>query len=168
MKKILLIAISLIIVFLSGCTEKSINNEISNDNEKVAEEFINSKGYEIVEFKGELEKYTLDKNKLVGSEGIPYSQMWAVQEIEPDIYFGKEIEIYEFLVEKHPLEEIYEDTTDGVNLYIMVCDNKIIGGYSYPNADVFGAYYSLEGKTLEEVTGLTFKEWQEEWENKYK
>lgn len=169
MKKILLISISLIIVFLSGCTEKSINNEISSDNEKVAEEFIKSKGYKIIEFKDKLEEYILEKNKLIGgTESIPYRQIWAVQEVEPELYFGKEIETYEFIVKNHPLEKTDKNYSDGVQLYIMLSDNKVIGGYSYPNSDVEGSFSSLEGKTLEEVTGLTFKEWQEEWKNKYK
>ena len=47
MKKIFLIAISLIIVFLLGCSQKLIDKNIPSDNEKVAEEFIKSKGYEI-------------------------------------------------------------------------------------------------------------------------
>ena len=50
----------------------------------------------------------------------------------------------------------------------MLSDNKVIGGYSYPNEDIAGNFSSLEGKTIEEVTGLTFQEWIKEWENKYK
>lgn len=30
------------------------------------------------------------------------------------------------------------------------------GGDSYPNADVVGAFSSIDGKTLEEVTGLSY------------
>ena len=168
MKKIFLIAISLIIVFLLGCSQKLIDKNIPSDNEKVAEEFIKSKGYEIIEFKDKLAEYTLEKSKIVGGiEAIPYQQIWGVQQLEPDIYFGKEIETYEFIVKNHPLEKNDENVDNGVKLYIMISDNKVIGGYSYPNADVTGSFSSLEGKTIEEVTGLTFQEWLEKWENKY-
>ena len=166
MKKIFLIAISLIIIFLSGCSQKLIDKNIPSDNEKVAEEFIKSKGYEIIEFKDKLGEYTLEKSKIIGGiESIPYQQIWGVQQLEPDIYFGEEIETYEFIVKNHPLEK---NADNGVKLYIMISDNKVIGGYSYPNADVTGSFSSLEGKTIEEVTGLTFQEWLEKWENKYK
>lgn len=49
----------------------------------------------------------------------------------------------------------------------MFVDGEIIGGYSYPNENVYGAVSSLEGKSLEEVTGLTFLEWREDWADKY-
>ncbi|MEG6616389.1 hypothetical protein V6C27_08160 [Peptococcaceae bacterium 1198_IL3148] len=50
----------------------------------------------------------------------------------------------------------------------MLSDGKIIGGYSCPNANVVGAsYYSIDGRTLEEVTGLSFQQWQENWKKKY-
>ncbi|MBU3142535.1 hypothetical protein [Clostridium sp. CF012] len=54
----------------------------------------------------------------------------------------------------------------GVNLYIMLA-GKVIGGYSYPNTDVFGACSSLYGKSLQEVTVLSFQQWSETWKKKY-
>lgn len=97
---------------------------------------------------------------------IPYQQAWGVQKIEPDKFFGKEITIYGFTVRNHPLETIYEDSK-GVNVYIMLSEDTVIGGYSYPNADIVGSYYSIDGKTLEQVTGLSFQQWSEEWKKKY-
>lgn len=38
----------------------------------------------------------------------------------------------------------------------MFVDGDIIGGYSYPNAYVSGAFSSLDGESLEELTGLNF------------
>jgi len=45
----------------------------------------------------------------------------------------------------------------------MVCENKAIGGYSLPDEDLIGGVYSLEGKTLEEVTGLNYQDWLKKW-----
>lgn len=42
----------------------------------------------------------------------------------------------------------------------MLLYGYVIGGYYYPNADIEGAYSSLDGKTLEGVTGLSFQQWQ--------
>lgn len=49
----------------------------------------------------------------------------------------------------------------------MLSEGNIIGGYSYPNANVSGAFSSIDGKTLEEVTGLSFQQWQDNWKKKY-
>jgi hypothetical protein len=50
----------------------------------------------------------------------------------------------------------------------MLSEGKVIGGYSFPNIDgLAGSVYSLDGKTLEEVTGITFKEWSDNWKKKY-
>jgi hypothetical protein len=35
---------------------------------------------------------------------------------------------------------------DGGNVYIMLTGSKVIGGYSYSNDDVVGAYTSMDGK----------------------
>ena len=34
----------------------------------------------------------------------------------------------------------------------MLSDNKVIGGYSLPNIFTLGSCYSLDGKTLEEIS----------------
>lgn len=145
-----------------GCSKKAIGDE------KKAEEYVKDQGYKITARKGEVQKYTLEKNKLYGAtETIPYQQMWAVQKEEPDQYFGKEITIYCFTVKNHPLQKKDSNAKNGVNVYIMLTDSKVIGGYSYPNVNVVGAYSSLDGRTLEEVTGLSFQQWSEEWKKKY-
>ncbi|GLC30165.1 DUF4830 domain-containing protein [Clostridium omnivorum] len=162
MRKFSFILFTLILFIFSGCTRK-----ITGD-EKTAEDFVKSKGYKITARKGQIEKYVLEKSKLYGgTETIPYRQCWGVQTVEPDDYFGKEITVYGFTVKNHPMLKQDKNAKSGVNIYIMMTDNKIIGGYSYPNANVDGAYSSLDGKTLEEVTGLSFKQWQDNWKKKY-
>lgn len=49
----------------------------------------------------------------------------------------------------------------------MLSDDKIVGGYSFPDEKMVGSVYSLDGKTLEEVTGLSFQQWEENWKKKY-
>ncbi|WP_297426604.1 DUF4830 domain-containing protein [Clostridium sp.] len=110
----------------------------------------------------------LEKNKLYGgTKTIPYQQAWSVQTMKPDKYFGKEITVYGFTVKNHPMQKVDKNAKDGVNVYVMLSEGNIIGGYSYPNADVVGAFSSIDGKTLEEVTGLSYKEWKDNWKNKY-
>lgn len=145
-----------------GCTVKVTGDE------KTAEDYVKSQGYKINTPIGEIQKYTLEKSKLYGAaETVPYQQVWGVQAVEPDKYFGKEIIVYGFTVKKHPLQERDENAKNGVNIYVMVSEGKTIGGYSYPNANVSGAFSSIDGKSLEEVTGLSFQQWQDNWKKKY-
>lgn len=162
MKKIFTALVALIVLTFFGCTKNLTNDE------ELAKADIKNRGYEIIESKGEIDKYKLDKSKIFGgTETIPYQQIWGVQRIKPDEYFEKEIVTYEFIVNNHPLQKVDSSAKNGVKVYYMFVDGEIIGGYSYPNADVYGAFSSLEGESLEEVTGLTFSKWSEEWINKY-
>lgn len=150
------------IFLFMGCSKKVTGDE------KKAEDYVKDQGYKITARKGEVQKYTLERNKLYGAtETIPYQQMWAVQKEKPDKYFGKEVTIYCFTVKNHPLQKKDSNAKNGVNVYIMLTDSKVIGGYSYPNANAVGAYSSLDGRTLEEVTGLSFQQWGEEWKKRY-
>ncbi|MNI49733.1 hypothetical protein D3C73_1043580 [compost metagenome] len=100
-------------------------------------------------------------------ESVHNAQIWGVQKEEPDKYFGKEITLYGFTVENHLLEKIYNVKT---NVSIMLCEGKVIGGTSFPIQGkelIAGAPYSFEGKTLDEVKGLSFKDWTEKWKKKY-
>ncbi|WP_238916303.1 DUF4830 domain-containing protein [Clostridium sp. YIM B02555] len=162
MKKLLFILFTLMTFAFNGCTPK-----ITGDD-KTAEDFIIFKGYTITAQKGQIQKYILEKNKLYGgTETIPYQQSWGVQTVEPDKYFGKEITIYGFTVKNHPMQKEDKNAKDGVNVYVMLSEGNVIGGYSYPNADVDGAVSSIDGKTLEEVTGLSFQQWRDKWKKKY-
>lgn len=162
MKKILFLIISLIIFTFVACTKRVTGDE------KTAENYVKSQGYKIASQKGEIQKYTLEKDKLYGTaETIQYQQMWSVQKEDPDEYLGKEITIYGFTVKDHPLQKRDRNAKNGVNVYIMLSEGKVIGGYSYPDADVDGAYSSIDGKTLEEVTGLSYQQWSENWKKKY-
>ena len=49
----------------------------------------------------------------------------------------------------------------------MISENKLIGGYSFPNEELYGALHSFNGRTLDEITGFNFEEWSNNWKNKY-
>ena len=155
----------LILLIMSGCNKV----KVTTGDEKTAENYVKAQGYKITAYRGEIQKYILEKSMLFGPASMQYQQIWSVQNYEPDQYFGKEITTFGFTVENHPLQQKYNNGKNGVNVYIMMIDGKVIGGYSFPNADVAGAgaYSSLDGKTLEEVTGLSFQKWSEEWKKKY-
>lgn len=155
-----IIFLGLLLIILTGCSKEVTGGE------KTAEQYVEQQGYKVISRMGEVHKYILDRSKLYGrTESIPYQQSWGVQTVEPDKYFGKEITIYGFDVSEHPLEKSNKAKT---NVYIMLAEGNVIGGYSFPNIKgLRGSVYSLDGKTLEEVTGITFKEWSKNWKNKY-
>lgn len=145
-----------------------VNRKTTVDNEKIAQQYLKLQGYKIISASGQLEKYNLEKSKLSETIGImPSQQIWGLQKIEPDKYFGKEIYVYGFIVINHPLEKKYINFKNGVNVYVMVSEGKVIGGYSRISSNILANYRSLDGKTLEEVKGLSIKQWDEEWEKKY-
>ena len=163
MRKLLSVLIVLILLPIIGCRSNITGNE------KISEDFVKSQGYTITTRKGETQKYTLEKSKLYGGTGTnPYQQVWGVQTVDPEKYFGKEIVVYGFTVKNHPMQKHDSNAKNGVNVYVMLSEGNVIGGYSYPNADVAGAYSSIDGKTLEEVTGLSFQEWHDNMKRKYK
>jgi len=160
MKRLFCLVMGLMFLLAAGCSKSATGDE------KTAADYVKSQGYEITDRKGEIEHYILEKSKLWGSEARPYQQAWGVQTVEPDGYFGKEISVYGFTVKNHPLEQTYKQS-DGTNVYIMLSDGQVIGGYSFPNADVLGGVHSLDGKTLEEVTGLSLQQWAQKWKERY-
>lgn len=99
-RKLLFILFTLMTFVFNGCTP-----QITGD-EKTLEDFVKSKGYMITARIGLIQKYVLGKNKLYGgTETIPYQQLWGVQTVEPDKYFGKEIMVYGFTIKKHPIKK---------------------------------------------------------------
>lgn len=155
MRKVFIILVSFLLL-ITGCSESKVEN--------IEETYIKELGYEILSYEGELDKYILNKSMLKAeAENIPYQQIWSLQEIKPEDYFGKEIITKKYIVKNHPLKEIYEKTV----LYLMINEEKIIGGYSFQNNDSVGGVYSLKGETIEETTGLNYKEWQDSLKEKY-
>jgi hypothetical protein len=151
--------LGLAFLILTGC-----NKAVTGDQE-TAKAYVEKLGFKITAYRDQVYKYTIENGTM---EDTLNQQIWGVQKIEPDKYFGKEISMYGFTVSNHPLGKIYDLKT---TVSIMICDGKVIGGTSFPDGKgeqrLLGAPYSLDGKTLEELTGLTYKEWKEKWHKKY-
>ncbi|MCR2805830.1 DUF4830 domain-containing protein [Paenibacillus soyae] len=152
------IIIGLVLIIICGCAKEDANDE------KIAEQYVENQGYIMTSRKGEIHQYVLDKGMLLTTHD---RQIWAVQKEEPEKYLGKEITLYGFTVNNHPLGKIYNRET---NVSVMVCEGKVIGGTSFPVQEellLLGAPYSLDGRTLEEVKGVSYQEWTEGWDKKY-
>lgn len=155
MKWIAGIVLSLLIV--TGCSnaegveQGNKRNELSK-MKTASQSYLENKGYQIVSYEGRAESYELTKQKIIS---LPYMIYWGLQPVDPSKYFGKTINVEKFIVKNHPL-------TQGE------VDGQPIGGTSYPHGDTSdGGYWSVDGKTLEELQSKPFQDWREEWVKKY-
>ncbi|UOE95167.1 hypothetical protein [Alkalihalobacillus sp. LMS39] len=157
------VVLILLIFTLVGCS-----NESKSDNQKVAEEYLSEKGYNITSYNGAGQSYQLTKEKLVEMPSVTH---WTVQSVDPDLYLDKQVETEGFTVDNHPLTNA--DSTH-VNVDVFLVEGKPIGGISYPQYSdekelaLGDKPFSLDGKTVEEVHQLeNWREWMDAWYAKY-
>lgn len=148
---------------LYGCSSTSNIDDVSL---KSAEDFLKTKGYEIVDTNDKTDSYVLSEEKLNSAN---YSNIWGLQMLNVKSYMGKMVDVYGVTVKGHPLDKERDNNKHQTKLWIMLVDNAVIGGYSFPDYDEihYGGVYSIDGKTLEEVTGLSFQEWSDRWKKDY-
>lgn len=101
---------------------------------------------------------------------MPYIQYWSVQSVDPIDYIGKEITTSKFIVKNHPLDNEKDNTKKQTLIFLQEADDEVIGGYSFPDfAELhMGWVYTIDGNTLEELTGEAFPKWSKEWNLRYK
>ncbi|ETT61218.1 hypothetical protein BSK66_23620 [Paenibacillus odorifer] len=166
MKKLRTIIIPLFLIFLLGCSDEEISDNSKKEYSK-AEQFITDMGYLIISNEGIVSEYLLDKKLLTE---MPYIQYWSVQSVDPIDYIGKEITTSKLIVKNHPLDNEKDNTKKQTLIFLLEADDEVIGGYSFPDFDELhmGWVYTIDGKTLEELTGEAFPNWSKEWNLKYK
>ncbi|WP_091066219.1 hypothetical protein [Paenibacillus sp. NFR01] len=73
------------------------------------------------------------------------------------------VEVEKYVVKDHPLVK-----GGHVDLMIYMVGGKPVGGNSFPHDEQLdGGYWSLDGKTLEELQPDDYPAWQEKWIRKY-
>lgn len=158
MKKLLLILVLPLVLFF-GCS-KTIESKLEDKLEDM--------GYKSVKYTGEVIQMRIT-NKEDQYRELATAQFWELQELDISKYEGKSIDYYIFYVKNHPLAE--KSNKSGYTLlWVGVYNEKFIGGVSEPflSYDLEGRGYSLDGKTLDEVTGIPFDKWKENWIENYK
>ncbi len=145
MKNVLFI---LLVILMTACMNQEEENIPLSENGKIAQRYLEEKGYKVVSHEGERTKI-FTKADLTES---PDKELWEVQYIAPDKYVGKEILMVKFFIKNHPLDHEYDGGKTSVTL--MMLNKEVIGGESFPYSkanDLIGVPYSLDGKTAEEV-----------------
>jgi len=166
MKKLRIIIVPLFLIILFGYS-KNLNSENSKKEYSKAEHFITDEGYLITSNEGIVSEYLLDKKLLTE---MPYIQYWSVQSVNPISYVGKKITTSKFIVKNHPLDKENDNRKKRTIIFLMEADNEVVGGYSFPDYDELhmGWVYTIDGKTLEEFTGISYSKWSKQWNLKYK
>lgn len=165
MYKLLAIIIGVALI-LAGCSKTPAGNA------RIAEHLLKDKGYRMISYEGNVQKYELTKDKLLQ---MPFSIVWGLQKVDPSKYIGKMIYVEKFIVKNHPLDNwkskssMKSKALGRTEVYVMVVDNKAIGGTSSPvlNERLTGGFWSLEGKTLEQIQVMSFSEWCDLWVRRY-
>ncbi len=136
---------------------ENIDYHISDDMTLATTQFLQEKGYTVLEYHG-YNQYILDKAK------VRDTQYWGAQNIDPEDYIGKEIKIYAFTIKNHPLDNVEQNIKHQTFAYIMVSQDVILGGFTAPENGIIGKFYALDGKSLEEVSGMPFWKWYTKWQ----
>ncbi|WP_334072056.1 MULTISPECIES: hypothetical protein [Paenibacillus] len=142
----------LLLILVVGCTQIS-------KEQSALKSYLEEKGYRVLSYEGRVDSYQLTKQKIVT---LPHMIYWGLQTVDPSNYFGKTVYVEKFTVKNHPLAQ------GKVEVYVYVVDGKPFGGTSNPSGEeLMGGYWSLEGKTLEEIQLKPFQEWQHDWLKTY-
>ena len=154
MKKIMTLMLSIVLLFC-GCKNTGSNTEIKNTDiskatngvevaEEMCSKYLKDKGYTIISNDGKVgEDYVLTKELL---DKLPYNQYWEVQTVKASDYINKTIQTYKFVVKNHPLDNYKDNVKKQTLIWVMVCENKVVGGYSLPDLAVTGGVYPIDGK----------------------
>jgi hypothetical protein len=151
--------ISLILFcFLSGCA-----SQMGSDGES-AKQYLLDQGYDIESYEGS-QDYSFTWGDLAD---MPHNSIWALQTAAPEPYIGKDMVQEIFIVNDHPLIEIYEPQkgfSEKVEVRVLMYNREVIGGTSFPVGEDLGGWgYSLDGKTAEEIHGNGLNELLKKWE----
>lgn len=154
-------------LLLSGCSisEKANSKEkLVSDIKGPADDFLKEKGYKVLSYEG-MTNYTLMKEMLLSQSEMVF---WSVQNDKPDKYINKNLTLETFVVKNHPLDKKFkgdEKYLKRVRTMVLYRNADVIGGISFPisKEEFLDNPYSLDGKTVEEISGLDYQAWSEKW-----
>lgn len=155
MRKINYIVIIVLLILIAGCN--------TYDNVDIATKYIDNKGYNVLSYEGNYEKYTLMDKTFTDDYRL---LQWSVQEVSPIDYFGETVYVEKFIVDNHPLDHWESGRIRSLGkteLYVYIINNQVVGGISMPVLEVNNVatpVWSLEGKTIKEIHSISYDGWK--------
>ena len=175
--KNLFLVFCIVLILTPGCNstgKERSSATVEPYNKSVAEGFLMDMDLKVISYEGNVETYVLEKWKLTTN---PYSQIWGLQRRDPAQFIGKSVGVEKFIVTNHPLDRWKSSSKTEKALmskgrtivWVIVIDKNAIGGYSLPDVGevLVGGVYSIDGKVLEEVQKMSYKEWSERWQSRF-
>lgn len=160
MRKILLTIVAITMLILVGCNQQTLESKLRDEIKKM--------DYEVIEYEDEV--FTLEiKSKEEEYKDISRAKFWEMQEFDISNYEGKTIDYHIFRVAGHPIEKSV-DNAESTEIRLGVIDDVIVGGFSspYKKGEVFlGGIATIDGRSLEQLTDMTYLEWFKSWSDKY-
>lgn len=160
MRKIILTIVALTMFIMAGCSQKTLESKLRDE--------IKEMGYEIIEYDEEV--YTFEiKSKNDEYKNISQAIFWEIQEFDISNYEGKTIEYHIFRVSGHPVEKSVTNAAS-TEIRLGVIDDVIVGGFSSPykkGETYLGGPATTDGRSLEQLTDMTYEEWFNSWSKKY-
>lgn len=160
MRKILLTIVAITMLILVGCNQQTLESKLRDEIKKM--------DYEVIEYEDEV--FTLEiKSKEEEYKDISRAKFWEMQEFDISNYEGKTIDYHIFRVAGHPIEKSV-DNAESTEIRLGVIDDVIVGGFSspYKKGEIFlGGIATIDGRSLEQLTDMTYLEWFKSWSDKY-
>ncbi len=160
MRKILLTIVAITMLILVGCNQQTLESKLRDEIKKM--------DYEVIEYEDEV--FTLEiKSKEEEYKDISRAKFWEMQEFDISNYEGKTIDYHIFRVAGHPIEKSV-DNAESAEIRLGVIDDVIVGGFSspYKKGEIFlGGIATIDGRSLEQLTDMTYLEWFKFWSDKY-
>lgn len=160
MRKILLTIVAITMLILVGCNQQTLESKLRDEIKKM--------DYEVIEYEDEV--FTLEiKSKEEEYKAISRAKFWEMQEFDISNYEGKTIDYHIFRVAGHPIEKSV-DNAESTEIRLGVIDDVIVGGFSspYKKGEIFlGGIATIDGRSLEQLTDMTYLEWFKSWSDKY-
>lgn len=160
MKKMKAFMLLMIVLLIAGCAQDTWKS--------IFTEKLEGMGYTVVEHEVDTTSRVI-RSKDEEYRDIHLALFWEVQEFDLSKYEGKTINYHIYRVKNHPVD-LTTELAESTELYLGVIDGEYVGGYSIPykKGETFlGGFSSIEGKSLEELTGLTYPEWFQKWSETY-
>ncbi|MBU3108923.1 hypothetical protein [Clostridium gasigenes] len=151
MEKLLSLVMCILIIGSDSCSKfkELLKKKVSTEVTKEIGDFIEFMNYGYFDESEFVEKYTLTDRKL---KDLPYSQIWDLQRASANDFMNEDIEVYKILVKNHRLSNLPGNKLNETEVFIMISDGHIMGGYSIPKLDTVGSVYSIDGWDNDELT----------------
>lgn len=154
MKKFLMLLLSIVIsasVFIGCTTTTPVKEDVHESISNKIISFVDFLDYSVIDEVELAQTYKFEKH-LLGED--LFKTIWDLQRASSDDYINKIINIYKINVNSNKINSKNSHKTVKTELYIMVSDEDIFGGYSIAEIEGERKFFTLDSLDLDEFSAL--------------